>query len=264
MNYARITGIALAGAMTFGQAVLSAPVVSVPDNGDMLWSLVTMLMGATDGTVGFGARIENDTTDPMSLRLEFSTNGWSSAETAVFAMNDAIVLSGTGVVTDPRTGTVSNVTCASSGLFAGKNVVGVLWDAKRQLGPVDIEGVQLRWVAWTEAGETSVSDPVLLDLHFAETADFSQPSSPPDIVGGVGFAVVDGQTVFNLSFQGEAGFTYLLQYKRTLADPAWTTLQTVSPSATGVIPVAIPILPETTSAFFRVVVAADAAPGGGC
>ena len=245
MNCTRLSGVALAAAMAIGQAALSAPVVSVPDDGDMLWSVMTMLMGATDGTVGFGARIENDTADPMSLRLEFSTNGWASAETAVFAMNDAVVLTGSGVVTDPHTGTVSNVTCDPAGLSAGKNVVGVLWDAKRQLGPVDIEGVQLRWVAWTEAGETSVSDPVRLDLHFAETAAFSLSG-----LRWTGFRPATGELSFAAVMDGTAPETIAVVYCTELGGDSQTAERcplTIHPDgASGTITLPVSLFQNTS------------------
>ncbi|MBQ6925784.1 MAG: hypothetical protein IJQ73_14200 [Kiritimatiellae bacterium] len=160
----------------------------------------------------------------------------------------------------------------TAGLVAGGNAgeydVGIAWDISREAFTSEWEKVVIELPA--ELGGRSVSVWTTTPLYVDDdeggddpggggTGGGNTPSQPPDIVGGVGFAVVEGRTVFNLSFQGEAGFTYLLQYKRTLADPAWTTLQTVSPSATGVIPVAIPILPDTPSAFFRVVVAAGAA-----
>ena len=197
---------------------------------------------ATDNLRLISARIHNDSVAPVPAGM--AVKFWR------------------GEIGGPLIGT------DTAGLVAGGNAgeydVGIAWDISREAFTSEWEKVVIELPA--ELGGRSVSVWTTTPLYVDDdeggdnpggggTGGGNTPSQPPDIVGGVGFAVVEGRTVFNLSFQGEAGFTYLLQYKRTLADPTWTTLQTVSPSATGTVPVAIPILPDTPSAFFRVVVA---------
>ena len=79
------------------------------------------------------------------------------------------------------------------------------------------------------------------------------PSAPPDIGGIVGFGEVDGGQRFHFYFYGEAGFTYLVQYKEKLTDVEWATIETVTPTTTGECPVAVPIFTSAPSGFYRVV-----------
>ena len=148
---------------------------------------------------------------------------------------------------------------------AGEYDVGIAWDISRATFTSDWERVVIELPA--EAGGRSVAVWTTTPLYVDDDeggdnpggggsgGGGNTPSQPPDIVGDIGFSVVNGRQCLNVSFRGEAGFTYLVQYKERLTDPEWLVVQTLSPAESGVIPVAIPLDPDATSGFFRVVVA---------
>lgn len=146
---------------------------------------------------------------------------------------------------------------------AGDYDVGIAWDVSRATFTSAWERVVIELPA--ELGGRSVSVWTTTPLYEDEDDDPSGggggsggtseggPSAPPDIGGTVGFATAGGESVFRFSFHGEAGFTYLVQYKNRLDDPAWITVLAVTPSETGDCPISVPVEDNEPSRFYRIV-----------
>ncbi len=144
---------------------------------------------------------------------------------------------------------------------AGDYDVGIAWDVSRATFTSAWERVVIELPA--ELGGRSVSVWTTTPLY--EDDDPSGggggsggtseggPSAPPDIGGTVGFATAGGESVFRFSFHGEAGFTYLVQYKNRLDEPAWITVLAVTPSETGDCPISVPVEDNEPSRFYRIV-----------
>lgn len=156
-----------------------------------------------------------------------------------------------------------------AGVVAGGNAgeydVGIAWDISGVTFTSEWERVVIELPAEQGGGSVAVWTPTPLydpdnDIgpgggggSGGGSVGGETPSAPPDIGGIVGFGEVDGGQRFHFYFYGEAGFTYLVQYKEKLTDVEWATIETVTPTTTGECPVAVPIFTSAPSGFYRVV-----------